>query len=166
MLACMRLHRSSYRKAFNVKARTALIAIVFAQMIGTGLSESQSSKVIGTWKVEISFENGERRSFRLEAQESGKASFLLLDPRLKAWGPTKPSEAKWTPGKGDSVIFSGRTEFPLGNVGRDLGTLILEGKFGLDGTMSGEARFFRGDGDPAKTTAAKNGTFKATRLTG
>ncbi len=65
-------------------------------------------------------------------------------------------------------MFSGRVEFPLGNVGRDPGTLVLHGKFGNDGMITGEAKFFRGDADPTdpKATAAKSGTFKATRLTG
>jgi hypothetical protein len=151
-----------------VKAKTALIAIVSAQLIGNGLSQAEAPKVTGSWEVEIAFQNGEKRSFKVEAQESGKASFLLLDPKLKAWGPAKPSEAKWTLGKGDSVTFSGRTEFPLGNVGRDVGTLVLEGKFRADGTMTGEARFFRGDDSSAepKSDPAKSGSFKATRLTG
>ena len=144
-----------------------MIAIVLAQMIGSGLSQSQPSRVIGNWKVEISFQNGENRSFQFEAQESGKGSFLLLDPKLKVWGPAKPSEAKWTQGEGDSVMLSGRVEFLLGNVGRDAGTLVLHGKFGNDSTITGEAKFFRGDEDQAdpKPTAAKSGTFKATRLT-
>ena len=145
-----------------------MIFIVLAQMLGPGLSQSATSKVVGSWKVEIAFQNGESRSFQFEALESGKGSFLLLDPRLKAWGPARPSEAKWTQGEGDSVMFSGRVEFPLGNVGRDPGTLVLHGKFGSDSTIIGEAKFFRGDEDPTdpKATAAKSGTFKATRLTG
>ena len=150
-----------------MKARTTLIVIVLAQMLGSGLSQSAASKVIGSWKVEIAFPNGENRSFQFEARESGKGSFLLLDPKLKVWGPAKPSEAKWTQGEGDSVMLSGRVEFLLGNVGRDAGTLVLHGKFGNDSTITGEAKFFRGDEDQAdpKPTAAKSGTFKATRLT-
>jgi hypothetical protein len=151
-----------------VRAKAALIVIVFAQIFGAGSFRAQSPNVIGNWKVEITFGNGESRSFRFEAGESGKGSFLLLDPTLKTWGPARPSEAKWTQGPGDSVLFSGKVEFPLGNVGRDAGTLVLKGKFGNDSTMTGEAKFFRGDEDPTgpKATAAKSGTFKATRVSG
>jgi hypothetical protein len=151
-----------------VTAKAALILILFAQIFSAGSLRAQSPNVIGSWKVEITFGNGESRSFRFEARESGKGSFLLLDPRLKFWGPARPSEAQWTQGQGDSVMLSGRVEFPLGNVGRDAGTLVLKGKFGNDSTMTGEAKFFRGDEDPTdpKAAAAKSGTFKATRVTG
>ena len=149
-------------------AKPALIVIVFAQIFGIASFQAQSPNFIGSWKVKIAFGNGESRSFRFEAGESGKGSFLLLDPTLKTWGPARPSDAKWTQGLGDSVMFSGKVEFPLGNVGRDPGTLVLKGKFGNDSTMTGEAKFFRGDEDPTdpKATAAKSGTFKATRVTG
>ena len=56
--------------------KPALILIVFAQIVGVGLSQAQSSNVIGSWKVEITFGNGDGRSFRFEARESGKGSFL------------------------------------------------------------------------------------------
>ena len=148
--------------------KSALILIVFAQILGVGLSQAQSSNVIGSWKVEISFGNGEARSLRFEAGESGKGSFLLLDPRSRVWGPATPSEAKWIQRDEGSVMFSGLVEFPLGNVGRDAGTLVLKGKFGTDGTITGAATFFRPDQDPKdpKATPSKNGSFKATRISG
>ena len=149
-------------------AKPALILIVFAQIFGVGSFQAQSPNVIGSWKVEITFGNGESRSFRFEAGESGKGSFLLLDPRLKSWGPAKPSEAKWTQSHEGSVTFSGPVEFPLGNVGRDAGTLVLTGKLGTEGAITGEAKFFPLDQDPKdpKASPSKSGTFKATRVTG
>ena len=138
------------------------------QIFGAGFSEAQSANVIGSWRVEITFGNGENRSFRFEARESGKGSFLLLDPRLKVWGPQKPSEAKWTQGDEGSVMFSGTVEFPLGNVGRDAGTLVLKGKFGTGDSISGEAMFFPLDQDPKnpKARPSKSGSFKAIRVAG
>ena len=121
-------------------AKPALILIVFAQIFGVGSFQAQSPNVIGSWKVEITFGNGESRSFRFEAGESGKGSFLLLDPRLKFWGPAKPSEAKWTQSHEGSVTFSGPVEFPLGNVGRDAGTLVLTGKLGTEDSIMGESQ--------------------------
>src|SRR5712691_5169243 len=129
-------------------SKPALILIVCAQILGVGLSAAQSSNVIGSWKMEITFANGESRSLRFESRESGKGSFLLLDPKLKVWGPAKPSEATWTPNDEGSVTISGAVEFPLGNVGRDAGTLVLKGKFGPTGTITGAALFFPLDQDP------------------
>ena len=149
-----------------VRPRTVLALIVFTQIIGAGFCAAQSPNVIGSWRVEVTFGNGETRSLRFKAEESGKGSFLLLDPRLDYWGPARPSDAKWTQGAEGSVMFSGAVEFPLGNVGRDAGTLVLKGKFGTGDSISGEAMFFRLDQDPTKANPAKNGSFKATRLPG
>ena len=147
--------------------KPALILIVFAQILGVGLSQAQSSNVIGSWKVAITFGNDDRRSLRFEARDSGKGSLLLLDPRSKSWGSAEPSEAKWTQGDEGSMMFSGTVEFPLGNVGRDAGTLVLKGKFGTDGTITGGATFFPLDQDPKdpKAKPSKSGSFKAFRVT-
>jgi hypothetical protein len=148
-----------------VISRAAVALTVVIQIMGADLFAAQSPNAIGIWTVEIAFENGENRSFRVEAREAGTASFLLLDPMLKVWGPAKPSEAKWTQGDDNSVTFSGAVEFPLGNVGRDPGTLVLKGKFNGN-SISGEAIFFRLDQDPADSKPSKNGSFKATRAAG
>ncbi|MGH8095403.1 MAG: hypothetical protein ACREIF_18370 [Chthoniobacterales bacterium] len=155
-------------QAIIVTGKPALILMVLAQLFGMGLSRAQPSDIIGSWKVEITFGNGESRLFRFEAGDSGKGSFLLLDPRSKFWGTAGPSKAEWTRGDEDSVIFSGIVEFPLGNVGRDAGTLVLKGKFGTDGSITGEAMFFPLDQDAKdpKARPSKEGTFKATRVTG
>ena len=104
--------------------RPALILMVFAQTCGAALSQAQSPNMIGTWKVEIAFTNGDSRSLRFDAQGAGKGSFLLLDPKLNVWGPARPSEAKWTQGDGNSVTFSGGAPNPASNEcgrpGRDL----------------------------------------------
>jgi hypothetical protein len=142
--------------------KPALILIVFAQILGVGLSQALSSNVIGSWKVEITFGNGEARSFRFEAGESGKGSFLLVDPKSKVWGPARPSEAKWTQSDEGSVMFSGPVEFPLGNVGRDAGTLVFKGKFETESSIAGEVEFSPLVGD----RPSKSGTFKAIRTAG
>src|SRR5256886_17584452 len=102
--------------------------MVFAQTIGAALSQAESPNMIGSWKVDITFANGESRLLRFDAQGAGKGTFLLLDPRLNVWGPAKPSEAKWTGGEGNSVAFSGAVEVMLGNVGRDRGKRVFYGK--------------------------------------
>ena len=145
-----------------MKARRALISIVVAQTCIAALSHAQSPNMIGSWKVDITFTNGESRSLRFDAQGAGKGTFLLLDPRLNVWGPAKPSEAKWTQGEGNSVTFSGPVEFMLGNVGRDAGTLVFKGKFETADLITGEVEFSPLVGE----RPSKHGTFKAVRAGG
>ena len=116
--------------------------------------------MIGRWNVEIKFADGNKRLLRFDAQDDGKGTFLLLDRMLSRWGPAKPSEAKWTPGDQNSVMFSGAVEFPLGNVGRDAGTLTFKGKFENADVITGEVDFAPLVGD----RPTRHGTFKATRL--
>jgi len=123
------------------------------------MAQAQSPTMIGRWNVEINFADGIKRSLRFDAQSDGKGTFLLLDPMLSRWGPAKPSEAKWTPVDQNSMAFSGAVEFPLGNVGRDPGTLAFKGKFETPDAINGEVEFAPLVGE----RPSKHGTFKATR---
>lgn len=135
------------------------ILMLIAQMCSTALAQAQSPNMIGSWNVEINFADGNKRSLRFDAQDHGKGTFLLLDPMLSRWGPAKPSEAKWTPEDQNSVTFSGPVEFPLGNVGRDPGTLMFKGKFEMPDAITGEVEFAPLVGE----RPSKHGTFKAVR---
>jgi hypothetical protein len=115
--------------------------------------------MIGRWNVDITFGDGSKLTVRFDAQEAGKGTLLVVDPRLKVWGPGKPSEAKWTLNEGNSVTFSAAVEFMLGNVGRDAGTLMFKGKFETQDAISGEVEFAPLVGD----RPSKHGTFKAVR---
>ena len=75
------------------------------------------------------------------------------------WEGAKRAEAKWTRGEGNSVTFSGPIEFPIGNVGRDAGTLVLKGTFETEDLITGEMEFSSLGGD----RPSKHGTFKAVR---
>ncbi len=147
-------------------SRTALVLTIFTQLLGAGFSQAQPSNIIGSWRVEITFSNGQSRSLRFEGGASGKGSFLPLVP--KQVGPTELSAAEWTQKDKDSVTFSGPVQFPLGNVGLQRGTLVLKGNFGTDGSITGDAEFFRVDEHPAdaKAKPSKSGTFKAIRAPG
>ena len=136
-----------------------LVLILIAQTCCAALLEAQSPNMIGRWNVEIAFADGTKRSLRFDAQNAGKGTLLLLDPTLSKWGPATPSEAKWAPGDQNSVTFSGTVEFPIGNVGRDPGTLVFKGKFETEGLITGEVEFSPLLGG----TPSKTGTFKAIR---
>jgi hypothetical protein len=123
------------------------------------LAGAESPNVTGSWKVEITFANEQHRFLRFDAQNEGKGTLAVTDPKSKVWGGAKPSDAKWTRDDGNSVTFSGPVEFLIGNVGRDAGTLTCKGKFETADLITGEAEFspLVGDGP------SKLGTFKAVR---
>ena len=133
--------------------------LLIVQTCFAAMAQAQSPNMTGSWKVEINFAEGNKRSLRFDAQDHGKGTFFLVDPMLSRWGPAKPSEAKWTPGDQDSVTFSGAVEFPIGNVGRDPGTLTFKGKFEPPDAITGEVEFAPLVGE----RPSKHGTFKATR---
>jgi hypothetical protein len=149
-----------------MKATTALILIGLLQLLGTDLSRAQPPPLLGHWRVEVSFANGESRSFDFEAAASGKGSLLAIVPRPNQSEPSQSSAAEWTQGKDESVSFSGSVQFPLGNVGIARGTLLCQGKFGSDGSIAGDARFFPEGQSPKnpQSQPSKSGTFKATRV--
>jgi len=143
----------------NMKTTRVLIVTLIAQTCCIAMAQTQSPTVIGRWNVEVTFADGSKRALGLDAQDGGKGTLLVLDPRLKVWGPGKPSEAKWTREDQSSVTFTGPVEFMLGNVGRDAGTLTFRGKFGNAGLITGEVEFAPLVGD----RPSKHGTFKAVR---
>jgi hypothetical protein len=120
---------------------------------------AEPANVIGAWNVEITFANANRYSLQFDGQADGKGSLVLLDPRSTHWEGAKKAEAKWTRSEGNSVTFSGPIEFPIGNVGRDAGTLVLKGTFETDDLITGETDFF----PLGKDTPSRHGTFKAVR---
>jgi hypothetical protein len=136
-----------------------LTLFVIAQLCWVVMAQTQSPNMTGKWNIELSFAAGGPHSLRFDAQPSGKGTFVLMDPAAKAWGADKPSEAVWTRGEGNSLTFSGPMEFPIGNVGRDAGTLTFQGKFETPGLITGEVDFSPLVGD----RPSKHGSFKAVR---
>ena len=162
-LPLQRLRDSFLLRHLSIVISISVVLPIIAQICCSALAQGQSSNspavMIGRWNVEINFADGNKRSLRFDAQADGKGTFLLVDPMLSRWGPAKPSEAKWTPGDQNSVTFSGAVEFPLGNVGRDAGTLMFKGKFETPDSIGGEVEFAPLVGE----RPSKHGTFKATR---
>jgi len=142
--------------------RVAFILILGSITLSIAMSEAQSPNVIGTWNVEITFANNQHRSVRFDARADGKGSLVAADPRAKVWGAASPSEAKWTRDQGNSITFSGPAEFLIGNVGRDAGTLMCNGKFETADLIVGEVDFSPLVGE----RPTRHGTFKAVREKG
>jgi hypothetical protein len=149
------------RHSCFVISRRVILMLIF-QTCCVALTHAQSPNVIGKWKVEITFANANRHSLQFDAQGAGKGSLLLLSPGPSMADSAKPSEAKWSQSDQNSVTFSGPVEFPIGNVGRDAGTLVFKGKFETESVITGQVEFspLVGDGP------SKSGTFKAMRAAG
>jgi hypothetical protein len=148
-----------------VKTALALGLIFAAQTCSAGIP-AESSNFVGRWKVEVTFKDTSDYLFRFDARGSGKGSLLLQEPRSSLVESAEPSAAVWTLGEEKEVTFSAPVEFPIGNVGRDQGTLVFKGTFKTDNLMSGEVSFIRLGQDPKdpKATPSRTGTFKATRI--
>ncbi len=144
-----------------MRARLFTICLI-AQVCCVALVQAQSLNMTGRWNIEVTFAAGGQHSLSFDAQPGGKGSFVLMDPIAKAWRETKPSEATWTREEGNSLIFSGPMEFPIGNVGRDAGTLTFKGKFETPDLITGEVEFSPLVGE----RPSKHGTFKAVRTGG
>jgi len=140
-----------------MKATRTLVLMLIAQTVA--VSQAESPNVIGTWNIEITFPNDDHRSLRFDAQDGGKGTLLLVDPKSRVWGSATPSEAKWTRSDDNSMTFSGAVEFLLGNVGRDAGTLVFKGKFEKGDLITGEVEFSPLVGE----RPSKHGSFKAVR---
>ena len=145
--------------SFIIRRLCLIISSALILIVMSNVSSAEAPNLIGSWKVEISFPNGEQRYVRFDAQGDGKGALMVADPQSKAWGNDKPSEAKWSRDEGDSVTFSGPIEFMLGNVGRDAGTLMFRGKFETPDLIAGDVEFAPLVGE----RPSKHGTFRATR---
>jgi hypothetical protein len=154
------MSRMMPRDSFVIRHWCFVISSAFITLITQiAMAQGQSPAVIGRWNVDITFGDGSKRALRFDAQGEGKGTLLVVDPRLKVWGPGKPSEAKWTREDQNSVTFTGPVEFMLGNVARDAGTLMFKGKFETSDAITGEVEFAPLVGE----RPSKHGTFKATR---
>src|SRR5262245_7094443 len=142
-----------------------LIAVSSVYSLHASCAQTQSFNLAGRWKVEFKFSGDEEHTLRFDAQSDGKGAFLLLDTVSSLIPPAEPTEAQWEQPAPDQATFSGAIEFPIGNVGRNPGTLVFKGKFDSANSISGKVSFFR-EGQNLKNPAtipAKTGDFTAKR---
>ena len=143
-----------------------LILVFAAYSLRPFGAQTQPPNLLGRWKVEFKFSSVEEHSLRLDAASDGKGAFLLLDTVSNLNPPAEPTQAQWQQAAPDEVTFSGATEFPIGNVGRDAGNLVFKGSFETANSISGKVSFFRLGQDPNDpgTIPAKTGDFTAKRI--
>jgi uncharacterized protein (TIGR03437 family) len=144
-----------------------LISVFAVNSFRASCNQTQTFNLVGRWKVEFKFAGDENHAIRFDAQAEGKGAFLLLDTVSSLIPPAEPTKAQWEQAASDQATFSGAIEFPIGNVGRDAGTLVFKGRFESANSISGKVSFFRVEQDPNApgTVPAKTGDFTAKRAT-
>jgi hypothetical protein len=149
-----------------MKICLTLILLFAAYNSSANAARSQSSDLVGHWKIDITFENESRRSFNFEADETGRGALMMEEVRNNWIEPSKPSQVKWMMGADKRVTFSAHVDFPIGNVGRETGILLFKGAFKSGTKITGEIELYPVDQDPmdTKSTPIKTGTFEATRV--
>jgi len=149
-----------------MKKGVVMILLVATQTCCLSRVQAQAPSLVGRWQIALIFTNTARHTLRFDAQVSGKGSYLLLNAGSSLLEPPKASDAEWTQTGVNAVDFSGPIEFPIGNVGRNAGTLVFKGTFETTDTISGDVAFFPIGQDPKDATAvpSQTGTFKATRV--
>ncbi len=146
----------------NMKAIASLAVLLgLLSSLAPATRAQAAPTAAGRWQVEFTFtsDNSPHR-LKFEADEFGKGTYLLLDRRSSILEPAQPTKAEWTQSVDNKVRFSGEIEFPIGNVGRDAGTLVFNGKFENTDLISGEVTF---SNDARGGAATRTGTFKAVR---
>lgn len=133
------------------------VMIACAQLLGAGRLLASPEKMVGEWKVEITFAKGEVRSVCFAAQESGKGFYLPSAPAPNRTAPAEKVEGEWLVGADGKVVFSGPVQFPLGNVGLQRGVLVLTGKTTDDGSFAGAATFFPPGQEPKDPKKGRGG---------
>jgi len=144
-----------------------LISVFAVYLFPVSCTQTQTFNPVGRWKVEFRFARDEDHAIRFDAQAEGKGAFLLLDTVSSLIAPAEPTKAEWEQATSDEMTFSGAIEFPIGNVGRDAGTLVFKGRFESANSISGKVSFLRVEQDPKApgTIPAKSGDFTAKRAT-
>ena len=145
-----------------MKATIALFLVIASQSFPSLPVALQAAGVEGRWQIEFSFSDSSQHTLRFDAEDLGKGTYLLLDTISNLVEPAQLSKAEWTQAGGNKLSITGMIEFPIGNVGRDPGTLVFKGTFETADLITGDVEFFR---DPGTLTPSRKGTFKATRIT-
>ena len=122
-------------------------------------------QAVGRWQVKFTVE-GVEKNLVLDAQPRGVASFQLLDTAPDNKPVPEAQPATWSQLTNDRVSFSGEVELPLGTCCREIGTLILKGKFSSKGSIAGKVVFVTSvdDEESAYKFRSAVGTFTATRV--
>ncbi|MBX7219769.1 MAG: hypothetical protein K1Y36_07470 [Blastocatellia bacterium] len=125
----------------------------------------QSGEPVGRWQFQISL-NGITRTVEIAfkpAPEDAKSNTRGVANVFFSFEGNRSFPIVWKQLTSDTLNVSGEIEFPIGNVGRKTGTLVLKGKFTDPTTLTGDAVLISDirDGKAPTGFATEVGTFSA-----
>jgi hypothetical protein len=123
------------------------------------------AKLPGRWRVKF-IAGGLQKNLIFDARANGSGSFRLLDTGPDDKPVPVPLPAAWSWTTNDRVSFSGEAELPIGTCCREMGTLVLKGKFDSSNSISGKLIFITSVDEEESPYKFRSmvGTFTATRL--
>ena len=128
-------------------------------------SSQQTMKLEGKWRFRFTFPQVPEKNMIFVSHAKGSGTFLFLDTEPDNKPLPAPLPAVWTQTTLDRVNFAGEVELPFGTCCRETGTLIFNGKFGADKSISGKVVFVTSTVDENIIGfRAMIGTFTASRL--
>lgn len=138
----------------------------FQTISQTPSSPAQASSLVGRWRVKFSLSGIGEKNLLLDSQPGGVGSFLLLDTGPDNKPVEAPLPALWSQTSNDRVNLSSEVELPLGTCCREIGTLILKGKFDSANSIKGKAIFIASTEDAENFIGYRSmmGTFTAARV--
>jgi hypothetical protein len=106
-------------KALGISTTFLLVSAIFYQPI---LSQTPAPTLAGRWLFEFNL-RGQAYRLQFDGEASGEATIRLLDHRVS----DLLNKGQWRLGGQSATLYvfniSGAIEFPLGNVGREAGTI-------------------------------------------
>jgi hypothetical protein len=146
-----------------------LTASGIAVQAGTNQVKATSAApahLAGRWRVKFILADGAVKNLVFESKPKGMGSFLLLDTGPDNQPVAEPLPAVWSQTSNDRVNFSAEVELPFGTCCREVGTLILKGKFTSSSSISGKLIFVGSSTDDENLYGFRSltGTFTATRV--
>jgi hypothetical protein len=137
-------------------------AICFGEAPATGQQPQPagSTTLAGNWRVEFEF-SGARKVLTVNVQPNGIATAKLQDGETHTNLP-----ASWSINAYQRTSFSTELELPIGTCCREIGTLVLKGKFNANGSLEGRAVFVTATEDEGSPIGLRTivGSFTATKV--
>ncbi len=159
--------RQQIKFVFTSMILMSVIAQAFAQSPSQATAPpAQDPSLTGRWRVKFAFDGNPEKNLIFDSQPKGVGSFLLLDtgPDNKPW--EAPLPALWSQTSNGRVNFSSEVELPFGTCCREIGTLILKGKFNSGNSIKGKAIFIASSEEEENPIGYRSmlGTFTAIRV--